>query len=163
MFIAMAITSLSCCARNTVDNSTVPVDLNKYLGRWYEIAKYDHYFERDVDYATAHYSVIDNGKIKVVNSGMRGGESKVSVGRAKITDTPGLLRVSFFGPFYSDYRVMMVTPDYRYALVGSKSADYLWIMSRTPAIPSDTLEAILTEARSRGYDTSKLIWVKHTN
>ena len=66
----------------------------------------------------------------------------------------------FSGPFYSDYHVMLLDADYQWALVGSKSADYLWILSRTPELPKETLDAILAEARRRGYDTSKLIWVK---
>lgn len=144
-----------------VDNSTVDtVDLERYLGKWYEIARFDHSFERGLEYATARYSLMDNGKIKVVNSGMKDGKVKTSEGKAKTTDTEGLLRVSFFGPFYSDYRVMMLSDDYKYALVGSGSSKYLWILSRTPQIPDDVKEAILLEARLRGYDVNKLIWVK---
>ena len=71
-----------------------------------------------------------------------------------------MLRVSFFGPFYSDYRVMLLDADYQWALIGSGSAKYLWILSRTPELPQETLNTILAEAQRRGYDTSKLIWVK---
>lgn len=158
---AMASIFCSCSAKKPFDNSTVPAfDLTKYLGTWYEIARYDHRFERGIDYATAQYVIMNNGKVKVLNSGKRGDDYSVANGRAKITETPGLLRVSFFGPFFSDYRVMMVSPDYKYALVGSKSQKYLWILSRTPQVPGNVLDAILAEAVRRGYDTERLIWVK---
>ncbi|MBQ0086949.1 MAG: lipocalin family protein, partial [Bacteroidales bacterium] len=76
------------------------------------------------------------------------------------TDTAGLLKVSFFGPFYSDYRVMLLAEDYSYALVGSKSAKFLWILSRTPELPQEVLTEILSVATARGYDTGRLIWVE---
>lgn len=150
-----------CCMAQRVDNSTITnMEPEKYLGKWYEIARYDHKFERGLNFATANYSLMKDGKIKVVNSGIKDGKLKSSVGKAKFTDNPGLLRVSFFGPFYSDYRIMMLTKDYQYALVGSKSAKYLWILSRKPAVPDRMLHIILEEAQTRGYDTSNLIWVK---
>ena len=143
------------------DNMTVrSVDLEKYLGTWFEIARFDHSFERGLEYATARYTLMDNGKVKVVNSGIKDGQVKTSEGKAKTTDNPGLLRVSFFGPFYSDYRIMMLDDDYKYALIGSGSQKYLWILSRTPQIPEDVKASMLLEARLRGYDVSKLIWVK---
>lgn len=143
------------------DNTTVrSVDLEKYLGTWFEIARFDHSFERGLEYATARYTLMDNGKVKVVNSGIKDGQVKTSEGKAKTTDNPGLLRVSFFGPFYSDYRIMMLDDDYKYALIGSGSQKYLWILSRTPQIPEDVKASMLLEARLRGYDVSKLIWVK---
>lgn len=150
-----------CCMAQKVDNSTITnLEPERYLGKWYEIARYDHKFERGLNFATANYSLMNDGKIRVVNSGIKDGKLKSSVGKAKFTDNPGLLRVSFFGPFYSDYRIMMLSKDYKYALVGSKSAKYLWILSRTPAVPEGTLNHILVEAANRGYDISKLIWVK---
>ena len=153
---------LSACEASTkVDNSTVSsLDLNRYLGFWYEIAKYDHYFERDLDYAMAHYTLRDDGKIDVLNTGIQDGRAKDAKGIAKTTDVPGLLRVSFFGPFFNDYRVMMIDEDYQYALVGGGSEKYLWILSRIPVLDDATKSYILAEADRRGYDTSKLIWVK---
>ena len=162
LFTLIAMAALSvCCMAQKVDNSTITnLEPERYLGKWYEIARYDHKFERGLNYATANYSLMNDGKIRVVNSGLKNGKLKSSVGKAKFTDNPGLLRVSFFGPFYSDYRIMMLSKDYKYALVGSKSAKYLWILSRTPAVPEGTLNHILVEAANRGYDISKLIWVK---
>lgn len=151
----------ACDASNGVDNTTVQsVDLNRYLGYWYEIAKYDHYFERDLDYAMAKYTLREDGRIDVLNTGIKDGRAKDAKGIAKTTDVPGLLRVSFFGPFFSDYRIMMLDDDYQYALVGGKTNKFLWILSRTPQLDDETKSLILAEAERRGYDTSKLIWVK---
>lgn len=150
-----------CGNAQKVDNTPIAaLDLNKYLGDWYEIARFDHSFERGLDFCKAKYVLCCDNKINVVNSGIKDGKAKTSNGKAKTTDTPALLRVSFFGPFYSDYRVMMLDTDYQWALIGSGSAKYLWILSRTPELPKETLDTILAEAQRRGYDTSKLIWVK---
>ena len=151
----------ACDASKGIDNTTVQsVDLNRYLGYWYEIAKYDHYFERDLDYAMAKYTLREDGRIDVLNTGIKDGRAKDAKGIAKTTDVPGLLRVSFFGPFFSDYRIMMLDDDYQYALVGGKTDKFLWILSRTPQLDDETKSLILAEAERRGYDTSKLIWVK---
>lgn len=149
------------CDSAVVDNSTVKsVDLNRYLGYWYEIAKFDHSFERGLEYAMAHYSLRDDGKIDVLNTGIKDGRAKDAKGIAKITNVPGLLRVSFFGPFFSDYRIMLLDENYQYVLVGGSNNKYLWILSRTPELEEATKALILAEADRRGYDTSKLIWVK---
>ncbi len=145
------------------DNSPIPsLDLYRYLGLWYEIARFDHSFERDMDNVTAEYLLRDDGKIDVINSGWKNGKYKVSDGKARQPDPksdPAHLEVSFFLFFYNPYNVMMLDDDYRVALVGSGSPDYLWILSRTPAVDTDMLDAVLEEASARGYDTSKLIWV----
>lgn len=159
--MAFVVSLFSACDASDIDNSTVKsVDLNRYLGSWYEIAKYDHYFERDLDYAMARYTLRDDGKIDVLNTGIKDGRAKDAKGIAKTTDVPGLLRVSFFGPFFSDYRIMMLDEDYQYVLVGGSTDKYLWILSRTAELDDATLSLILAEADRRGYDTSKLIWVK---
>jgi len=151
-----------CSNAQKIDNSVVKtLDLNKYLGDWYEIARFDHSFERGLDYCKANYALREDGKVAVTNTGIKEGRQKTSEGKAKTTDEAAVLRVSFFGPFYSDYRVMLLDADYQWALVGSKSAKYLWILSRTPQLPQETLDTILAEAQRRGYDTTKLIWVKH--
>ena len=95
----------------------------------------------------------------VVNRGWKDGEWNTSEGKAKLTEKPGLLRVSFFGPFYSDYRIMMLAPDYSYSLVGGNGDNYLWILSRTPQLNPETRSDILREAQRRGYKTENLIWV----
>ena len=162
MLAALAAAVAGCVSGPKVDNApVVALDLNRYLGEWYEIARFDHSFERGIERAKAVYTLNEDGTIEVVNSGIKDGKPKKAVGKGKRTNTPALLRVSFFGPFYADYRVMMIDADYTYALVGSGGADYLWILSRTPTLADDAKSALLVEARRRGYDTRKLIWVKH--
>lgn len=161
--MACVVCLFSACDASDVDNSTVKsVDLDRYLGSWYEIAKFDHSFERGLDYAMARYTLRDDGKIDVLNTGIKDGRAKDAKGIAKTTDVPGLLRVSFFGPFFSDYRIMMLDEDYQYVLVGGSTDKYLWILSRTPILDDATKSLILAEADRRGYDTSKLIWVKQS-
>lgn len=162
VIVTLGSAGMISCDAQQFNNTPVPyLDVNRYLGRWYEIARYDHVFERDMNYATADYALKKNGKLSIINSGMKGSKQKISKGKAHLTSTPGLLRVSFFGPFYSDYRVLMIGPDYNYALVGSRSKNYLWILSRSPTLPEEDLEEIMGEACLRGYSVSKLIWVKH--
>ena len=149
-----------------IDNSTITTfDLNRYLGKWYEIARYDHAFERGLVGTTAEYSLLDDGKIKVLNSGYLNtldGTYQQSVGKAKPNKNgkAGQLRVSFFGPFYSDYYILDLAPDYSYSVVGSSSPKYLWILSRTPKLSTKAQSEILTNLQQRGYDTAKLIWVE---
>ena len=161
MIVALVAVVAGCVSGPKVDNTpVVALDLNRYLGEWYEIARFDHSFERGVEKAKANYTLNEDGTIKVVNSGIKDGKPKTAIGKGKRTDTPALLRVSFFGPFYADYRVMMIDEGYTYALVGSGSADYLWMLSRTRDLPDSTKSELLSEAKRRGYDTDKLIWVK---
>lgn len=108
----------------------------------------------------ANYVLRDDGDIDVLNTGIKDGELQTAEGKAKLTDVPAVLRVSFFGPFYSDYRVMLVDSAYQYALIGSGSDEYLWILSRTPQLSDSIKTLILDEAQHRGYDTKQLIWVK---
>lgn len=141
------------------------LDLNRYLGLWYEIARFDHFFERGMEGVTAEYSIFPGAKIRVLNSGHKGsldGKLKQAEGKAKQPDPsdPGKLKVSFFLFFYGDYYILELDQDYRWALIGSSSKNYLWILSRTPQLASDELEMILKLAQDRGYDTGKLIFVK---
>ena len=149
-----------------VDNTPITkLDLDRYLGRWYEIARYDHSFERGLVGCMADYSLRDDGKIKVLNSGYiktLDGDYKESVGKARVRKNgkPGQLQVSFFSPFYADYDILELAPDYSYSVVGSSSPRYLWILSRTPHLNGSTKGKILKNLSQRGYDISKLIWVE---
>ena len=154
---------LMACTKDDIDNSTVSqFDLSRYLGSWYEIARFNHSFERGMDNAMAQYILQDDGTVVVLNTAWKDGEYRIAEGKAKYPDPekkPGALKVSFFLFFYSEYNVMMVDEDYTISLVGSKTDNYLWILSRTPVPDPDLLQALLDEAEVRGYDTSKLIWV----
>lgn len=158
LLILMLLTSIF--ASTKVDNEPVAISLDKYLGKWYEIARFDHSFERDMEKVTAEYKLLPDGHIQVINAGYRDGKFKETIGKAKTTNTSGLLRVSFFMNFYSDYRVLMIDKDYNYVLVGSSSPKYLWILSRTPQLDEEILESIIDAAQEKGYDTDNLIFVR---
>lgn len=146
----------------TADHSTVrEVDIPRYMGVWYEIARYENSFEKDMTNVTATYTLKANGRIKVENAGFRNGERKKATGRAKLPDPkePGKLKVAFFLWFYADYYILELDREnYNYALVGSSSDKYLWILSRTRQLPKDVLDRLLNLASQRGYDTQKLIY-----
>lgn len=139
--------------------------VDRYLGTWYEIARTENRFEKDLDNISAHYSLKANGDIDVFNSGFNIEKQawKSANGTAKFRDskTTASLKVSFFGPFYSGYNVIALDENYTYALVAGKDLDYLWILSREKTIPEDVLQDYLSKAEEVGYDTSKLIWVNH--
>lgn len=161
--VALAVLALAagCASAPKVDNSVVTsFDLGRFLGDWHEIARFDHRFERGVEEATATYSLRDDGKVEVLNRGVKDGKPTTAEGVGKITDTPGLLRVSFFWPFYADYRVLFIDDAYTAALVGSGGPDYLWLLSRSTQLAPALKETLLSEATRRGYDTSQLIWIR---
>lgn len=150
------------CLAQKIDNTPVEsFALNRFLGTWYEIARFDHTFERGMELTTARYFLDEDGNLKIINSGVLNNKFKTSTGKAKFTDTPGLLRVSFFGPFYSDYRVLDITPDYQYALIGGKTGKHLWILSRLVKPDEKQIDRLLIEASARGYDVGNLIWIEH--
>ena len=157
---------LSSCA--SIPKNAKPIqnfDVNKYLGTWYEIARFDFRFEKDLNNVMAQYSLNDKMNVDVLNSGYKLKKDKwVSAkGVAKFRGDKNIaaLKVSFFGPFYSGYNVIALDENYKYALVAGKSLKYLWILSRTKTIPENIKESYLKIAQEIGYDTSKLIWVEH--
>ncbi|TKW61379.1 MAG: lipocalin family protein [Blastochloris viridis] len=160
-----------CSIAGPVGNASVPdptkqVELNKYLGRWYELARYENRFEKDCEAVTADYSLREDGEVKVVNTcgeGSVNGKVTTAEGRAKIVEDSGnaKLKVSFFGPFYGDYWVLDHAPDYSWSIVGEPSGRYFWILSRT-AKPSPQTRILLTEkAKALGYDVTILRWTQH--
>jgi len=145
-----------------VDRRPVPAfDLDRYMGEWFEIARLENRFERGMMEVTARYTLCPDGRVEVVNSGLNPltGERKVTSGRAKPTSVPGRLRVSFAPLVSSEYNVLELDPDYRWAMVGGRSSAYLWILSRTPALDRDTLDRLKIRARERGYDVEQLLSV----
>ncbi len=139
-------------------------DTRKYLGKWYEIARLDHRFERNLKNVSATYSLNPDNSIRVENRGFDPGKNtwKSVVGKAKPVgdQKEGRLKVSFFGPFYSGYNIVALDPGYRYALVAGNNLNYLWILSRSTTIPARIKTAYLQKANELGYDTRKLIWVE---
>lgn len=150
------------------DHSTVAsLDLNRFMGLWYEIARYNHRFERGLVEVTATYKLRSDGKISVENRGCKRNSPydicKTANGHAKLPDPsePGKLKVAFFLNFYSDYYVMELDKvNYNYALIGSSTDKYLWILSRTPQLPEEIKKKLITAAERRGYDTNRLLWIE---
>lgn len=145
-----------------IDNHTVDrVDLNRYMGVWYEIVRFDSSFEYDMDHVTATYSFLPGGRVQVVNQGYRNGKLKIARGHAKIADkqTNSKLKVSFALWFYADYFILELDQlNYNYVMVGSSSNKYLWILSRTPCMSNRDLNFLLRSAKTRGYDVNALVF-----
>jgi len=137
--------------------------LDSYLGKWYEIARLDHRFERGLTNVTAEYSLRESGRVNVVNQGFSSAknELKMATGKAKFKSTPdiGHLLVSFFGPFYASY-VVFELDDYRQAYVAGNNRKYLWYLARTPTVSEKDKAAFLAKAEERGFNTEGLIWVE---
>ncbi|WP_168011967.1 lipocalin family protein [Halomonas salinarum] len=139
-------------------------NLDRYLGRWYEIARLDHSFEEGLDCVTADYSMRDDGGVKVINAGvnLETGEPNVAEGKAYFIDEPSVarLKVSFFGPFYGGYNVLELDTDYQHALVAGPNRDYLWILARTPTLAPDTYQALVERAGELDFAIDELIKVE---
>jgi len=141
---------------------TVPhVDLQRYLGTWYEIASYPAWFQKGCTGSTAEYTALPDGRIRVVNRCFRkslDGPLKESSGKAEVVDlaTNARLKVWFFWPFKGDYWIIDLDPDYQWAVVGVPSRKYLWILSRTPALDDAVYQGILRRLVQQGYDPAKL-------
>ncbi len=163
--IPISIMLFSCSTIPKGITAVTQFDKTKYLGKWYEIARFDFRFERDLNNTTAEYSANDNGSIKVVNKGYntRTNKWKSATGKAKFVkdDTIAMLKVSFFGPFYGGYNVIALDKDYRYALIAGNNLNYLWILSRTTTIPAAVKTEYLQLAQKAGFNINELIWVKH--
>jgi apolipoprotein D and lipocalin family protein len=142
------------------------VDLNKYVGDWYEIARLPASFEKDCYATKARYSLQPDGSVKVENSCHKGGiegKLKQATGKAVVADpvSNAKLKVQFFWPFSGDYWILELDPDYQYAVVGEPSRENLWILSRQPVLDNTIVNGLLQRARAKGFDTSKLIFTKH--
>lgn len=166
-FISCCLLLFSGCSGGFPKNVT-PIqqfDVKRYLGTWYEIARLDHSFERGLEQVTAEYSLLDDGKIQVVNKGYSPAKDawKQASGKAFLagrTDE-GFLKVSFFGPFYSSYVIFdLDTKNYQYAYVSGPNHSYLWLLSRTPKVDEATMAHFVKTAKAKGFDTDSLIYVK---
>ncbi|UOE50941.1 lipocalin family protein [Mucilaginibacter sp. SMC90] len=157
---------LNSCVTIPKDAKAVrPFNQQRYLGTWYEVARMDFKFEKNLSDVSATYSLNADGSIRVDNKGYNYVQQKwkESIGKAKpVKDAgTGRLKVSFFGPFYAGYNVIAVDLDYRYALVAGNNLNYLWLLSREKSIPTAIQTAYLKQAQALGYDVSKLVWTKH--
>jgi apolipoprotein D and lipocalin family protein len=165
LFGVVAVLYLSGCLG--MPKSVTPVndfELDKYLGKWYEIARLDHSFERGMEQVTAEYSLREDGGVQVKNRGFSKKSNKWSEAEGKAffvgKSSDGYLKVSFFGPFYGSYVVFELDKDkYQYAFVSGPNTSYLWLLSRTPTVDEDILSQFIKKAKNIGFETEKLIYV----
>lgn len=158
---------LLCMGCTQLPDKVKPVEnfnLNRYLGKWYEIARLDHSFERGLSKVTAEYSLNDNGSVKVINRGYSEQDKKwqEATGIAYFIDSPnnGLLKVSFFRPFYGTYAIFELDQDnYQYAVVSGPNHSYLWILARSPSISETVKTQLIQKATDAGFKTQDLIFV----
>jgi apolipoprotein D and lipocalin family protein len=138
-------------------------DTEQYLGTWYEIARLDHSFERNLERVTATYDLNEDGSISVLNKGFNTekDEWRQAEGVAKPMGSSDIahLKVSFFGPFYGTYAVFELADDYSHAFVSGYNTDYLWLLAREPDVSTEVRQRFINESQALGFDTSKLIWV----
>ena len=159
--------SYSCKTIPKGVNAFTPFDAGRYLGKWYEIARFDFRFEKNLNNTTANYSLNANNTIRVENSGYNYVEKKwvQAIGKAKFVKDPNLamLKVSFFGPFYAGYNVVELDKDYKYALIIGQNTKYMWLLSRDKTMPKEIIDKYLETAKNAGCDVSKLIWVEQND
>ena len=165
--VLLLTTSLLGCTG--VPDGLEPVDdfePDRYVGKWYEIARLDHSFERNLSNVSATYTAKENGEIKVLNRGYneKSGKWKQIEGRARLIgdESIGSLKVSFFGPFYGGYHIIALDKEnYRYAMVAGPNKSYLWILSRSTSLDETVYSKLVGKAADWGFDTTELIAVKH--
>lgn len=157
----------TCCKTVEVPEGVTVVnnfDVNRYMGTWYEIARFDFKHEKDLSNVTANYSLNSNGCVKVVNKGYNFVKNKweEANGKARFLNdnTKGALKVSFFRPFYSGYNIVMMEPDYENALIFGENTDYIWILSRNKTLPQAVKDRFLQKAEKAGYDLDRLVWTQ---
>lgn len=163
-----ALLALNAC--KTMPSGTKPVEnfqKEKYLGKWYEIARFDSRFEKNLSQVTAEYRLNPDGKtIKVINQGYDDVRKqwKSVTGKAKFVgeDTVASLKVSFFGPFYGGYNVVAIDENYQYALVYGANRKYLWILSREKSIPEAVKQRYVAKAQAEGFAVENLVWVNQS-
>ena len=138
------------------------VDVQRYLGKWYEIARLDHSFEKGLSQVSAEYSLREDGSVKVLNRGWNASKAqwKEAEGRAVFigSSSEGRLKVSFFGPFYGAYTILALDPD-RYSMICGPNRSYFWILAREPKLDPNTMETLLARARELGFATDDLIYL----
>ena len=170
LYLCSLLTILLVSGCTGVPEGIKPVEgfeLENYLGKWYEIARLDHSFERGLEQVTAEYSMQKDGGVKVVNSGysIEKAERKTAQGKAYFVDNlqTGHLKVSFFGPFYGAYVIFELDKDdYQYAFVSGPDRSYLWLLARTPTVSEALKNKFMKRSEELGFDTSKLIFVQQT-
>lgn len=165
LIIMMTLVLSSCLGMPQGVQPVGNFELNRYLGKWYEIARLDHSFERGLTRVTAQYSMREDGGVKVINRGFNAAENQWREAEGKAffvnQDDEAYLKVSFFGPFYGAYVVFELDYDnYQYAFVSGPDTEYLWLLSRTPQVDQAIIDKFVSMAAERGFDTDALIFVE---
>nr|WP_125561744.1 lipocalin family protein [Pseudoalteromonas rubra] len=165
LIIMMTLVLSSCLGMPQGVQPVGNFELNRYLGKWYEIARLDHSFERGLTRVTAQYSMREDGGVKVINRGFNAAENQWREAEGKAffvnQDDEAYLKVSFFGPFYGAYVVFELDHDnYQYAFVSGPDTEYLWLLSRTPQVDQAIIDKFVSMAADRGFDTDPLIFVE---
>lgn len=162
-FILLFLFIFSCAKSSQTNNKAIAnFDVSKYLGKWYEIARYNHIFEKNCQKVTAQYSLLENNKIQVINKCFKNGEEKIATGKAHFVGDKNIahLKVTFFWPFYGDYKVIYLDKNYSNAIIDGGSYDYFWILSREKKLTKHQLEKLILKAESFGYERKKMIFVE---
>ncbi len=165
----LVLLSLIIIGCTELPEGVIPVkdfDETKYLGKWHEIARLDHSFERGLSRVSAEYELRSDGGIKVINRGFSVAEDKWKEAEGKAyfvkARDEGHLKVSFFGPFYGSYIVFdLDKKNYQYAFVSGYNTSYLWLLSRTPTISTEVKEKFIKKSKALGFDTDSLIFAEH--
>lgn len=146
---------------DVVDN----VDIQKYLGKWYEIARLPNSFQKECDCTTAEYGIIDSTTLSILNKCIKNGELDDAKGKAFVVEgtNNAKLRVQFFWPFRGDYWIIELDENYHWAVVGTPSREYLWILSRTPQIDEQLYNSLVEKAKAKGFDVTKLLVAKQAD
>lgn len=166
--LLVALLSTACAGKMNDQGDAAPlqtvdhVDLARYAGTWYEIASFPQSFQRNCTGTTATYELRADGQVDVINRCRKrslDGRLAVAKGRARVVDptTNAKLEVSFFRPFWGDYWIIDLGPDYEYAVVGHPTREYLWILSREPSMSPELYDAIVERIADQGYDTDRLV------
>lgn len=162
ILVLMILFFAGCIKKDPYLPTVKKVDIQKYKGTWYEIARFEHFFEKGCKNVTATYELKENGDIKVINSCqmIEDDSKKEATGIARVVDktTNSKLEVSFFRPFWGDYWIIDIYGDYETALVGTPSREYLWILSRSKTIDKNLKEKIVKKLPSLGFDPKKFVW-----
>ncbi|SDP89692.1 apolipoprotein D and lipocalin family protein [Rhodoferax sp. OV413] len=163
--VLAGVLALAGCSTAVPEGITAvtPFDATRYAGKWFEIARLDHSFERGLGNVSATYTLQADGSVQVLNRGYNNEkkEWKQAEGRALFTGSPQVasLKVSFFGPFYGGYHVVQLDADYRWALVVGADRSYAWILARDKQLPAAVRSQLLAKAQEIGIAVDQLVWV----
>jgi apolipoprotein D and lipocalin family protein len=159
----LVVAALGACAHGdearTRPLTTVPVDLTRYQGSWFELARLPAPFQEGCECTRATYTMRDDGTVGVFNQCVREGKIDEATGRARAVG-PGELEVTFFWPFAGDYNVLALDEDYRWAVVGSRDRRFAWILSRSKTIDDELTARLVGALQQQGYDTDRLLWTR---